>query len=198
MKPITCIFFGKSGSGKGTQAKLLMSYIAKHDPRNKVVYVETGEGMRNVMSANDSYVAHRIKETMAKGGLMPASIAIWLWQGEIEKNIETGNEHLIFDGVARRVDEAPILDHALQFVNRGTVHVILLDVPHEEVTARLLKRGRADDHHEKITERLKWFETDVMPSINYFKKSKHCTFLEIDGHKTIEEVHVSILKELGV
>ncbi len=198
MKPTTVIFFGKSGSGKGTQADLLIKYLKEHDASNKVIYVETGDGLRKFVNDSTSFTAHLTKDVMSQGKLMPASIPIWVWANMLIEKIETGKEHMVFDGVARRMDEAPILDQALQFYERGTVHVILLDVPHEEVTTRLLKRGRHDDLHEKITERLNWFETDVMPSINYFKKSKHSTFLEINGHQTIQEVHEDILKELGI
>lgn len=198
MKQTTCIFFGKSGSGKGTQADLLIKYLNAHDPENKVVYVETGDRLRNFTKESTSHTALMTKEVMSKGGLMPASIPIWAWSSILIDGVKTGKEHMVFDGVARRADEAPILDQALQFYGREKVAVVLLDVPHEEVTTRLLKRGRHDDKHEKIVERLKWFDTDVMPSVNYFKKSKHCTYLHVNGHQTIEQVHKDILKALGI
>lgn len=197
-KHITCIFFGKSGSGKGTQADLLMKYLKDKDPNNDIVYVETGDKLRSFIKESTSHTAHMTKDVMSKGGLMPASIPIWAWSSVLIDKVKTGNEHMVFDGVARRVDEAPILDQALQFYGRKNVAVILLDVPHEEVTERLLKRGRHDDKHEKIAERLKWFDTDVMPSVNYFKKTAHCTYLHVNGHQSIENVHKDILKALGI
>jgi adenylate kinase family enzyme len=171
MKSITCIFFGKSGSGKGTQADLLIKYLISQDKHNDTLYVETGAGLRALVKDGDAYTAKLTNDVISQGGLMPASLPIWVWTNGLMKGIKTGKEHAIFDGVARRVEEAPILDQALQFYGRGKVYVVFLDVPHEEVTARLLKRGRHDDHHEKIHQRLKWFETDVMPSVHYFKKS---------------------------
>jgi adenylate kinase len=197
MKPITCIFFGKSGSGKGTQADLLIKYLKEHDPKNKIIYIETGAGLREMVKG-DSYTSKLTYDVVSKGGLMPPSIPIYIWSDMLMKGVQTGKEHLIFDGVARRVDEAPVLDQALQFYGRGKVEVVFLEVPHDEVTKRLLKRGRHDDHHEKIAERLKWFESDVMPSVNYFKKSPNVKYLHINGHQTIEEVHRDILKELGI
>lgn len=198
MKQTTCIFFGKSGSGKGTQADLLIQYLSKHDPENKVVYVETGDKLRSFTKESTSHTALMTKEVMSNGLLMPASIPIWAWSSILIDGVKTGKEHMVFDGVARRADEAPILDQALQFYGRKNFAVILLDVPHEEVTTRLIKRGRHDDKHEKIVERLKWFDTDVMPSVNYFKKSGNCTYLHINGHQTIEDVHKDILKALGI
>ncbi|MBI5134324.1 MAG: nucleoside monophosphate kinase [Candidatus Taylorbacteria bacterium] len=197
MKPITAVFFGRSGSGKGTQAELLIKKLKELDPANRVVYVETGAELRK-MKANGTHTAKLTAEIMDKGGLMPASIPIWAWSNLLMSEVATGKEHMVFDGVARRADEAPILDQALQFYAREKPSIVFLDVPVPEVTDRLLKRGRHDDKHEKIAERLRWFETDVMPSVHYFKKSPTCRFLEIDGHQTVEKVHADILKALGL
>jgi adenylate kinase len=199
MKPITVVFFGRSGSGKGTQAALLIEKLKELDPNNQVVYVETGERFRQFVKESPSLSAQMTRDVMARGGLMPASLPIWAWSSILIDGIKTGKEHMVFDGVARRVDEAPILDQALQFYGREEKPVIiLLDVPPPEVTQRLLKRGRHDDKHEKIAERLKWFETDVMPSVNYFKKSPTCRFVVVNGHQTIERVHEDVLKVLGI
>jgi adenylate kinase family enzyme len=198
MKQITCIFFGKSGSGKGTQAELLIQYLKKHDSKNATVYIETGDGLRKLVKKGGSYTADLTHEVLSKGTLMPASLPIWVWSSILMGEIKTGKEHLVFDGVARRIEEAPILDQALQFYKMGKPHIILLDVPEHEATDRLIKRGRHDDLHEKIKERLKWFDTDVMPSIHYFKKSPTCAFLHINGHQSIEKVHEDVLKELGI
>lgn len=197
MKPITVIFFGRSGSGKGTQADLLIKYLGKKDPSIKTVYVETGERFRKFVNESGTYTAQKTKEVMSQGKLMPAFIPIWTWTSLFNEEF-SGKEHLVFDGVARRIDEAPILDGALAFYNRTDTAVILLDVPEHEVTGRLIKRGRHDDHHEKIQERLKWFHSDVIPSVEFFRKSKNCRFIDIDGHQTIEKVHADILKALGI
>jgi adenylate kinase family enzyme len=198
MKQITCVFFGRSGSGKGTQATLLIEKLKELDTENATVYVETGERFRQFTKESPSLSAQMTRDVMARGGLMPASLPIWAWSSILIDGVKNGKEHMVFDGVARRVDEAPILDQALQFYGREKPVIILLDVPPPEVTQRLLKRGRHDDKHEKIAERLKWFETDVMPSIKYFKGSPTCKFVIVDGHKPIEQVHEEVLKVLGI
>ena len=198
MKPITVVFFGRSGSGKGTQAALLIEKLKELDGGSGVVYVETGERFRQFAKESPSLTAQMTRDVMARGGLMPASLPIWAWSSVLIDGVKTGKEHLVFDGVARRVDEAPILDQALQFYGKEKPVIILLDVPPPEVTERLIKRGRADDKHEKIAERLKWFETDVMPSVNYFKQSPTCRFVVVNGHQTIEKVFEDVLKVLGI
>lgn len=197
MKQITVVFFGRSGSGKGTQAQLLLEYLKKNDPERKSIYVETGDRFRKFIHESDTYTASRVKEVMGAGGLMPAFVPVWTWTGLLIDEVK-GNEHLVFDGVSRRPDEAPILDSALQFYNREKPTIIFLDVPVEEVTERLIKRGRHDDKEEKIAERLRWFETDVMKAVNYFENNSLYTFINIDGDQTIENVHKDILKALSI
>jgi adenylate kinase family enzyme len=198
MKPITCVFFGRSGSGKGTQAELLLKKLKDLDPSMKTVYVETGDRFRKFVNNNDNYTAGRVREVMGAGGLMPAFVPIWTWTGLLIDELTGAGEHLVFDGVSRRPDEAPILDSALQFYGREKPTILFLDVPVPEVTNRLMKRGRHDDKEEKIAERLRWFETDVMKAVHYFETNPYYNFVNIDGHQSIENVHKDILKALGI
>jgi adenylate kinase family enzyme len=197
MKQITCIFFGRSGSGKGTQADLLIKKLSAMDPENRVIYIETGSELRK-LKTNGTYTADLIKGVIDNGKLMPASIPILCWSNLMMHEVKTGKEHMVFDGVARRADEAPILSQALEFYGRKDTAVIFLNASNPEVTGRLLKRGRHDDTTDKIAERLKWFETDVMPSVNFFKSQTKCQYIEIDGDQSIEKVHADIVKELGI
>lgn len=196
MKQITCVFFGRAGSGKGTQSVMLMETLKKADPELKSIYVETGERLRKFMTGG-SYSAKIVKETQNQGKLLGAFIPIWVWTGFLIDEY-TGKEHIIFDGVARRPEEAPILDSAMQLYSKQKPYVIFLDVPVPEVKTRLLKRGRHDDKEEKIAERLRAFETDIIHSVNYFKKSSTVEFFEINGHQAPEKVHADIVKALGL
>lgn len=198
MKPTTVIFFGKSGSGKGTQATLLLKTFERLDPVNKTIYSETGQKFRNFFATNEFFVANRIKETLAAGKFLPAFLPIWTWTQAFMDDLKTGKEHIVFDGVCRRPEESIIFDMALQFLERGTPVVILLDVHHNEVTKRLLKRGRYDDKHEKIAERLSEFDRTGMPAVEYFKKSPNVKFVTINGDQPIEKVHEDVLRALGI
>ncbi len=198
MKPVTVAFFGKSGSGKGTQAALLIKTFERLDAVNATIYVETGQKFRHFIETSTSFVAKKIKEVLVAGKFSPPFTPIWIWTQCLIDSLKTGNEHLIFDGVCRQPEEAPMFDQALQFLDRGLPVILLLDCHHKVVTERLLKRGRFDDKHEKIASRLKEFESNAMPAINYFKKSPTVNFITVNGDQSIEKVHEDVLKALGI
>ena len=53
---------------------------------------------------------------------------------------------------------------------------------------------RADDDIKGIKERLRWFKTEVVPAINYYKKKKE--LVKINGKQSIEGVGRDMLKKL--
>ena len=188
------IFFGISGSGKGTQAELLKKYLVETGG-HEVLYVETGKLFRAFMEGG-SHAAGQVRQVLSEGKLLPAFLPVWIWTEYLVKNF-TGKEDLIFDGVSRREEEAPILDSALQFYGFKKLFVIFLDVSHEEARGRMLKRGRYDDTHEKIEERFAWYERDVLSAIKYFKKNPNYIFLDINGEGTVSKIHKDIVEQVG-
>jgi adenylate kinase family enzyme len=198
MKPITCIFFGKSGSGKGTQAELVLKNLKEVDKNNKTIYLETGRRFREFTDSNDSFTSLKVKKGIQAGQLIPAFFPIWIWSSVLVDEVVTGKEHMILDGLSRRPEEAPILDSALKFYERENILVLFLDIHHNIAKDRLLKRGRHDDKHEEIDKRLSWFDNQVMKSVDYFKNNSHYNFITINGDQTIENVHKDICKALKI
>jgi adenylate kinase len=194
MRPQTFIFFGKSGSGKGTQARLLGDYLKKIKS-NKVLYIETGEGFRQFMETG-SHTANLTKQVLADGGLMPVFMPIWLWTDFLVKNYN-GTEDLILDGLCRRPAEAPVLDSALKFFGQKNPIIVYINVSNDWAFTRMKARGRKDDTDEYIKSRLEWFEWNVVPSMAYFHEHPDYTFLEINGEQTVEEVHNEIISRLA-
>jgi adenylate kinase len=194
MQPQTFIFFGPSGCGKGTQAKLLMEELKKKDPERNTLYVETGKKFRELAEDN-SFTAKEIKNILSKGGLMPVFLPIWIWAEYLMENI-TGNEHIFFDGVSRRLVEANVLDSALKFYERKKPTIISFDVS-DEWSIKLMKgRGRADDTDEEMKRRLAWYKENTMPAIEYFKNDPDYKFISVNGEQTIEEVHQEIMEKV--
>ena len=196
MIPYTLILYGCSGSGKGTQADLLIKYLKKEDPKRKTLYIQTGQRFRDFAKL-DYYTSKRAEKIINTGQLMPAFLPIWIWTDFLIKNLEE-DEHIIFDGLVRRANEAPIFDGAMKFYNREKPRIIFLNVGEEWATKRLTERGREDDKIEEIRKRINWYHTDVVPTLNFFRNNSDYNFLDIKGEQTIEEVHKEILDKLNI
>lgn len=197
MKPQTIIFHGISGAGKGTQAQLLKHYLEDKDPGTPVVYLSTGHEFRNFMEGK-SFSARRVKALLDEGGLLPDFLAVWIWSDFLNKYLCTGKEHVILDGTVRRVDEAPMMESALDFFERQNPVVIILNVSRERAIGHLKKRGRYDDNDDDIKSRLDWYETNVVPALNHFRTNPRYRVFDINGEQGIEQVHREILEKLEI
>lgn len=194
MTPQTFVFFGRAGSGKGTQAEILIKYLNEHDAGRKCLYLETGEKLREFIK-EENYSAKLTKEVLETGGLMPAFMPIWLWTSFLVKNF-TGDEHIILDGLCRRKYEAPILDTALKFYKRENASIIIIDTSNEWSIARALERGRSDDDISEIKKRLEWYDDEVVSAINLLKAEPGYKVIHVNGEQTIEAVHAEIIQKL--
>ena len=107
---------------------------------------------------------------------------------------------VIFDGIPRRVSQAEFLLDYLKQQGRTEFATLFVDLPKEESLARLLKRaeieGRKDDRPEKIEFRLKQYQEDTRPVLDFLKKQTK--FFEIDGEPEIEEVTKNIFLALNI
>ncbi len=196
--PYVFCFFGRSGSGKGVQSRKMIKCLKERFPEKDLLYIETGQLLRDFTDSSESHSADLAKKVMEEGGLLPSFLPIWLWSNLLVKKY-TGKENLVFDGIARRLNEAPVLEVALRFYGCHKPNIVYVDTSPEIVMERLKKRGRYDDTEEVIKERLDWYEENVVPAINYFRKSEAVNFVAVDGDRSPEEVHQEVVeKTLGV
>jgi adenylate kinase len=186
------IFYGKAGSGKGTQAALLKQELESQG--KKVLYIETGNLFRGFVSSNDSYAATRTREIIDAGDLMPPFFPIYLWAHELIQNYD-GTQDVIFDGAARRVEETQILASALSFFKFEKISVLEIDIVDDTAVARITSRnqGRVDDSDEsKVREKMIWYRDNVMPAIEFWKKHPDVSVVQIDGEPDVEQVFEQI------
>ena len=191
--PETFIFLGRSGCGKGTQALLLKDYLAANDPEKRpVFYLESGAQFRNFISQSN-YTAKLSRTVMESGALQPSFLAVHIWTHlMIEQMDET--KHLIVDGTPRLLDDTKIFDSAMRFYGRQAPTLVYMNVSNDWSRARLAGRGRSDDSSSAdVEKRLAWFDTDVMPTIDYFRNNPMYKFIEINGEQTIEDVQKEII-----
>jgi adenylate kinase family enzyme len=181
---------GRSGCGKGTQAKLLMDYLQTASNR-KITYVETGERFRSFIKeqGHSSELSREIAET---GGLQPEFLAVWNWASLFVESV-SGDEHLILDGMPRRIREAHVLDSAMGFYKRMMPLVIHIQTSKEWSKNRMMERKRADDTEEDIERRLGWFDTEVTPIFEFYERDRNYNYIVINGEQSVEEVHNELI-----
>lgn len=197
MTPQTYIFIGRSGSGKGTQVSLLMDLLKEKDPGRNIFYLESGQKFRDLLSQK-GYTQDLAREISKKGELQPSFLAIHIWSHIMIESM-TGNEHIVIDGTPRTLSEAIIFDSAMNFYGIKNPKVIYINVSEDWARERLHERGRSDDISDKSVEgRLAWFNSDVLPCVEFFKNKKDSyDYLEINGEQTIEEVHKEIISKIN-
>lgn len=194
MSPFTFVFIGRSGCGKGTQAGLLMQQVAEKNPGEPIFYLETGQKFRD-FTAGEGYTNDLARAVQKEGGLQPAFLAVWMWSHILIEKLTSGN-HLFIDGTPRKLGEAIIFTESMKFYSRKPF-IIHLNVSRKWSEDRLTERHRTDDMIDVIKKRLDWFDTDVLPAIEYFKNSSDVTFLEINGERSIQEIQDDILGKLN-
>lgn len=187
----TFIIMGRSGCGKGTQAKILENFLKNQDPHRPIFHLETGARFREFIKG-DTYSSKLAAQVAETGGRQPDFLAIWNWAHLMLEELK-GDEHMIIDGTPRSYEEALVLDTAMTFYGRIQPIVIYLDVSREwsraHILSRAQKEGRNDDQgSSKIEKRLDWFETEVMRGIKYFEQSNGYHFIHVNGEQAIEKV----------
>lgn len=193
----TYIFIGRSGCGKGTQVEKLAESLSQRGIITETkpwLRIETGARLREAVE-RETFTAKQLRVGLEQGERLPDNFAIWTWTDFLFNNY-SDREHLFFDGCPRSLNEAQTLDLLLKFYQREKPVVVFLDVSREEVTSRLLKRGRNDDQPADIERRLAWFDRDVVPALEYYRNNSFYTFLEIDGDQSIDKIHEDILAKL--
>lgn len=194
----TVIFYGISGAGKGTQAELLAKYLELEAPeQHPSLYIETGQLFRGFVKG-EGYSNELTKARVEEGGLLPAFLPIYIWSTTFVEEFN-GTQHLILDGLARRIEEVPVLDSALSFYGREDYQIISLEISDETAIERLKNRGRSDDYidEQAIARKIAWYHKDVQPCIAKFKEMGK-TVLRVDGGQSIEDIHKEILAKLGL
>lgn len=192
MEPITVLFFGSQGAGKGTQVKLLVDFLKSKSDRG-VIHIDMGQELRNLRDTG-SYAGKYTGEVIDAGNRMPDFMPIYLQTKKIVDNL-TGGEHIIADGLARGADQTRGFDDMMQFFKRKDFQIINLVINDDTAVKRLLARGRNDDTEEAIRKRLGWTKTEVMPQLELLK-SRGRIIHQIDGEPDADTIHKNILSAL--
>ncbi len=203
------IIFGPQGSGKGTQAELLVKEL-------NIPHIATGELFRSEV-AKGTALGKRIGADMAAGKLMPDSDADALVAAALK---EQGAHGYILDGYPRTTAQAQYLDSIAP-----PTQVILLEVDDEESVRRISGRCicpndkhiyhldfnppqqsnicdlcgatliiRPDDYEEPVRARLKLYHELTEPLIEYYASQGKLERVNAIG--SVDDIHQALRKAL--
>ena len=133
---------------------------------------------------------------MSKGQLVPDEVVIGILEHVIMTHAD--GKGFIFDGFPRTIAQGEALDEMLSHHSESVSLVFSLEVEDEELTERLLNRGkisgRSDDNRETIESRLKVYYNQTAPLKEFYNKQSKLK--KIAGSGSIENIFKSIENEV--
>lgn len=211
------VLIGPQGSGKGTQAQLLVKKF-------NLVYFSPGEVLRDLVR-KPIPLARKIDEIMNKlGKLIPDDLMLQIMDNFlVKKDLSKG---ILFDGYPRNLAQAKLLDNWLAKRDFNLNKVIYFHISRKESVRRLNSRlecpkceavfniltkppkkkqicdscgakliRRVDDKPKAIKERLEIYQEETAPLIEFYRKRK--ILEEVDGEQPVEVIFADILGRLA-
>lgn len=183
---INLVIFGGPGSGKGTQSDLIIEEYG-------LFHISTGEVLRDHI--NRGTELGKIADSfISVGKLIPDELVINVLGKTLDENVGKIANGVIFDGFPRTIEQAKALKPLLDERNMQLNVVIGLEVSDEELTERLIKRGkesgRSDDNVETIKKRLDVYHKQTSPLRDYYINEG--LYASINGCGAINDIFAEI------
>ena len=124
------VLLGAPGAGKGTQAPVLAQHLG-------VPILGSGDLLRAAVAANTA-LGREADQYMSRGQLVPDPTIVRVFLDRLEQPDATNGA--ILDGFPRTRVQAEALDAALAEAGRRVDAAILVDVPTEDLIARMASR----------------------------------------------------------
>jgi adenylate kinase len=180
------ILIGPPGAGKGTQAKMLEQSLG-------MPQVSTGDLFRHNLK-NETELGKLARTYMDKGDLVPDGVTVAMVKDRLAR--EDAARGAILDGFPRTQAQATALDGLLAELGGRITVVPNIVVDREELVQRLLKRaqteGRADDSEETIRNRMRVYEEQTKPLLDYYEQRG--LVVDVNGRQNVEAVQRDLLQ----
>ncbi|MDD3263130.1 MAG: nucleoside monophosphate kinase [Candidatus Absconditabacteria bacterium] len=182
------ILFGIQGSGKGTQADLLMKKLEGY------LYFEPGQIFR-ALKSNDNILGEHIRDRMDKGQMVDDAITFGVF--DVYQHLLKPGNYMLIDGFLRTLEQMYYFltqehKHKRDFVG------IHYNLDKEEAIKRLYNRakleGRKDDTEKSISTRLDIYEKETKPVIEYLDGLGK--IIHINAHQSIEDIYKETVESL--
>ena len=207
------ILLGAPGSGKGTQAKMLVE-------KYQIPQISTGDLLRAAVTAGTP-LGRQAKEIIEGGNLVSDEIVLGMIRERL--NEADAQKGFILDGFPRTLGQAEALDPMLSELNWAIDSTILLEVDPELVVKRITGRRtcadcgqmyniyfsppaqadkcdkcsgelahRADDTEETVRTRLSIYDEQTAPLIGYYEQQTKLKRVKAIGE--INDIFVNLCK----
>ncbi|KGM54473.1 adenylate kinase [Lysobacter arseniciresistens ZS79] len=182
------VLLGAPGSGKGTQAARLKEHL-------QVPHISTGDLLRAEVAAG-SRLGLEAKEVMARGELVSDAILLGMLEDRFSREDTRGG--FILDGYPRNLAQAGALDTLMERIGQPMDAAVQLEVPTEMLVERIAGRaaaeGRADDSPESVRTRLKVYDDQTAPVVDFYRQRGKLSV--VDGVGSLDEVFARIVGAL--
>ena len=206
------VLLGPPGAGKGTQGERIAKSLG-------IPKLATGDVLRAAV-AQGTPLGLAAKAAMERGDLVPDSVILGIMKEALANG--SASKGVVLDGVVRTVPQAEGLTSMLAEVGRKVDRFLLFDVSEDELVERLggrvvcdscqtpykgLEPGtrcekcggtlvrRKDDEPDAIRNRLKVYEAQTAPVIEWAKEKK-MNLHKIDATGTLEEITGRAMKAI--
>jgi adenylate kinase len=158
------LMVGRPGAGKGTQGVRLAQRLG-------VQYLSTGDVLRAEVAVG-SDLGRRVQDGVAAGELIPSTVILSIVESHLD------GDGYVLDGFPRTVEQAVAVTS-----HDALVPHLAIDIAVSPTTAlaRIVERGRADDHAKTARRRLAVYEAETGPMLDYL--AGHQLLGRIDGEQ---------------
>ena len=208
-KPMNILFFGPSGSGKGTQAEMLAK-------RYDLKRLQSGAILRKWAKEKTDF-GKKVQAAMNEG-FVPSE---WIFQMTKEEFAKVNEDQgLMLENFSRMLPEIKNLYNVLSELDRKLDYIFLIDIGDEEAIQRMIKRGtcqecekvvvldsgveelicpdcggmikrRKDENIKSIKKRLYDYHDKTAEVLDYVRKNDR--LIEINGEQSVENVFQDIV-----
>ncbi|HZG90368.1 MAG TPA: adenylate kinase [Pseudonocardia sp.] len=179
---VRLVLVGPPGAGKGTQAERLAEEL-------DVPHISTGDLFRANLE-QETPVGLEAKRYMDAGDLVPDAVTVQMVRDRLTR--DDAAKGFILDGFPRTIAQAEALAGLLTERGEAIDAIVEFQVPEDELVARLLGRGRADDTEQVIRNRQQVYRDETTPLLEFYGDR----LVTVDAVGTVEEITSRVLSAL--
>ena len=151
--------------------------------------LSTGQILRQTIANQKIQNWENVQKRMNEGKLVDSDIVLKLLSDEMDKQKE---KHIILDGFPINEENFEAWEKNI----KEKLHAIFyLEITEDEMKKRLIRRGeREDDNENAIKERIRAFNYETKPLINYLRNKGN--IIIFDGMKSKKELNAELKSEI--